>query len=290
LHDPTRRDVGTQPEQTGESWVTYSLRQGRNVVHSMRTHHIPPALAKATRLGVFVILLSCIGFAGCENFCVVGVSNPGGGGGTVGVGTTCPVPNQTGNVTLQLNSSVTPTAPSWPSDVQHIFVSVRGIEALPADPSGEDLPAWQELTPDLATQPAQVDLMARATSACGRSVFPEARVSTGVYTQLRVRLVPNQPDASEPVPAENACGKVGFNCIVASSGAIRLLTSDDPTELRIPANGIADGFFRVVPDDHIRLAIEFDPLSSLILRSGDAAQLLPTFSVTRQSSCESDSE
>jgi Domain of unknown function (DUF4382) len=256
----------------------------------MRTRTIPSALAKATRLGIFAILLSSIGFAGCENFCVVGVSNPGGGGGIVGVGTTCPVPNQTGNVTLQLNSAVTPTAPSWPSDVQHIFVSLRGIEALPADSSGDDSPAWQELAPDLATQPAQVDLMARAASSCGPGVFPEASVSTGVYNRLRLRLVPNQPDASEPVPAENACGKAGFNCVVASGGGIRLLTSDDPTELRIPANGITGGFFRIVPDDHIRLAIEFDPRSSLVLRSGDAAQLLPTFSVTRQSSCESDSE
>jgi Domain of unknown function (DUF4382) len=252
----------------------------------MHGNHIPSVSAKIFALGVFAILLSCIAFAGCENFCVVGVVNPGGSG--VAAGTSCPVPKQTGNVTLQLNSSVTPSAPSWPSDVDHIFVSLRGIEALPANPTGDDSPEWQELAPDLATRPAQVDLMARPTSSCAAGAFPEASVGAGVYSQVRLRLVPNRPDASESVPAENACGNIGFNCVVASSGAIRPLASDDPTELRIPPDGIAGGFFRILPDDHVRLAIEFEPRASLVLRSGDAAQLLPTFSVTQKSSCESD--
>ena len=252
----------------------------------MHGRGIPSVSTKTSPLGVFAILLSGIAFTGCENFCVVGVVNPGGSG--VAVGTSCPVPKQTGNVTLQLGSSVTPSAPSWPSDVQHIFVSLRGIEALPANPSGDDSPEWQELTPDLATQPAQVDLMARPTRSCGPRAFPEASVGAGVYSQVRLRLVPNQPDASEPVPAENACGKIGFNCVVASSGAIRPLASDDPAELHIAADGIAGGSFRILPDDHIRLAIEFDPRASLILQSGDAAQLLPALSVTQQSACDTD--
>jgi hypothetical protein len=252
----------------------------------MNGKRIPSVSTKTSLLGVFAILLSCIAFAGCENFCVIGVVNPGGSG--VAAGTSCPVPKQTGNVTLQLGSSVAPSAPSWPSDVQHIFVSVRGIEVFPAKPFGDDSPEWKELTPDLATRPAQVDLMARPTGSCGPKAFPEASVGAGVYSQIRLRLVPNQPDASEPVPAENACGKVGFNCMVASSGAIRPLASDDPTDLRIPADGIAGGFFRILPDDHIRLAIEFEPRASLILQAGDASQLLPAFSVTQQSACESD--
>jgi hypothetical protein len=251
-------------------------------MHGNRIHSVS---TKPLALGVIAILLSCIAFAGCENFCVVGVVNPGGSG--VAAGTSCPVPKQTGNVTLHLNSSVTPSAPTWPSDVQHIFVSVRGIEALPANPTGDDSPEWQVLVPDLATRPAQVDLMARQTSSCGPGAFPEAFVSAGVYSQVRLRLVPNQPDASEPVPAENACGKIGFNCVIASSGAILPLASDDPTELRIPPDHIAGGFFRILPDDHVRLAIEFEPRASLVLRSGDAAQLFPVFSVTQQSPCES---
>jgi len=253
----------------------------------MPTHHIPSALTRVSHVGVFAILLACIAFAGCGDFCVHGVINPGGGTVT-GTGNGCPGLKQTGNVALQLNSSVTPNAPSWPSDVQHIFVSLRGIEALPANPPGDESAAWEELAPDLATQPVQVDLMARAASSCSPTAFHEAVVGAGVYSQVRLRLVPNQFDASEPVPAENACGEIGFNCIVASDGAMRPLASNDSTELRIPPDGIVGGFFRIRPDDHIRLTIEFEPRASFILPAGDTAQLLPTFSVTQQSSCESD--
>jgi hypothetical protein len=251
----------------------------------MRTNRTPSGAAKAFQLVLFATLF-CLAFMGCENFCVSGVINPG-GGIVAGTGTSCPAPKQTGNVMLQLNSSFTPAASSWPSDVQHIFVSLRGIDALPTHPVGDDSPAWQELAPDLVTQPTQVDLMARAADSCGPSAFPDAVIEAGVYSQVRLRLVPNQPEASEPVPVENACGRIGFNCIVAANGAMRPLASDNPTELRIPPEGIAGGFFRVLPDDHIRLAIEFEPRASFLLPAGDATRLLPTFSVTQPSLCES---
>jgi hypothetical protein len=251
----------------------------------MRTNCTLSGSTKAYRLGLFAALFSCAAFVGCENFCVVAVSNPGGEGGAVGVGTTCPVGQRTGNITLQLSSS-TPAESSWPSGVQHIFVSLRGIEALPANPSGDDSPAWQELAPDLVTQPAQVDLMAQRADACGSKAFADTVINTGVYDRIRLRLVPNQTEASEPVPVENACGSIGFNCIVATNGTLQALASSDTAELQVPAESIAGGFFRVGPGDHIRLAIQFEPRASFILPAGDAAQIVPSFSVTQQSACE----
>jgi hypothetical protein len=255
----------------------------------MRTDCALSGSTKACSFGLFAALLSCAAFVGCENFCVVAVSNPGGGGGVVGAGTTCPTAQQTGNVTLQLGSSFTPVASSWPSGVQHIFVTLRGIEALPINPSGDDSPAWQELAPDLVMQPAQVDLMAQPADACGPRAFPDAVIDAGVYDRIRLRLVPNQTEASEPVPVENACGKIGFNCIVATNGTLQVLASSNPAELQVPAESIAGGFFRVLPGDHIRLAIEFEPRASFILPAGDAAQIVPSFFVTQRSACESGS-
>jgi hypothetical protein len=238
-------------------------------------------------LSLLPILLFCVGLLGCDNFCFVGVSDPGGGGAVAAGGTSCPVNNQTGNVALQLESSFTPAASSGPTDVQHIFVSLRGIEALPTQPAGGDPPAWQELAPELVARPTQVDLMARPANACGPSTFPGAVVNAGVYTQVRLLLVTNQPEASEPVPTENACVPVGFNCVAATNGSLQLLSSDDPAELQIPTQSIAGGFFRVLPGDHIRLAIEFEPRASFILPAGSAGRIVPSFSVTQQSSCES---
>jgi hypothetical protein len=114
----------------------------------------------------------------------------------------------------------------------------------------------------------------------------QAVVKVGIYSQIRMSMVPNQPETSDIVPAENACGATGFNCIVASNDSKRPLASDGPAELRIAPEHIAGRTFRVLPDDHVRLAIAFEPRSSLIVPAGDASRLLPTFSVTQQSGCE----
>jgi hypothetical protein len=115
----------------------------------------------------------------------------------------------------------------------------------------------------------------------------QAVVKVGIYSQIRMSMVPNQPETSDSVPTENACGATGFNCIVASNGSKRPLAADNPAELRIAPEHIAGGSFRVLPDDHVRLAIEFEPLSSLIVPSGGTARLVPTFSVTQESACGS---
>ena len=256
-------------------------------VYTMRSKRAPSDRAKAFRLGFSAILLSCLAFIGCENFCVNGVANAG-VGIAAGTGGSCPAPKQTGNIALQFDSSLTPDTSPWPSDVQHIFVSLRGIEALPTHSAGDDPPAWQELAPDLVTQPTQVDLIARADHSCRPSAFSDAVVDAGVYSQVRLSLIPNEPEASRPVPAENACGSIGFNCIIATNGTVRPLVSDNPNQLDILPEGIAGGFFRVLPDEHIRLTVEFEPQASLIQSAGEAVRLVPAFYVTQQSLCESD--
>ncbi len=251
----------------------------------MRAIRTLPVSKKTLHLSFLATLLSCIALVGCENFCVVVVSDPG-GGGVVGAGGTCPVNSQTGNVALRLQSSFTPAESSGSTDVQHIFVSLRGIEALPTQSPGGDPPAWQELAPELVTHPKQVDLMAGAANACGPSSFPDAVIDAGVYNQIRLLLVPNQQEASEPVPTENACGTIGFNCVAATNGALQLLSSDNPAELQIPAQSITGGFFRVLPGDRIRLSIEFEPRASFVLPAGNASRILPSFSVSQQSPCD----
>ena len=241
--------------------------------------------AKALELGLFAVLLLCEFFTGCDNSCVSVTVNPG-GGIISGTGSTCTVPKLTGNVRVSLNSSLAPDTASVRPGVQHVFVSIRGVEALPAAVTGEAPPEWQELAPELEARPAQVDLLAPAADSCGSSLFGEAAIPQGVYNQVRLRLVPNQLQPNEPVPEENACGRAGFNCIVAADDTVRPVAWDDPPGLRVPVERIEGGFFRVLPGGNIRLAIEFNPRSSIAISAGDAVRLFPTFSVSQQSPCE----
>jgi hypothetical protein len=192
-----------------------------------------------------------------------------------------------GNVRLSLNSSLAPDAASEPPSTQHIFVSLRGVEAFPVPVAGEDSPEWQELAPELATRPVQVDLLARSTDTCGTNSFGNATIPQGVYNQVRLRLVPNQPETNEPVPEKNACGSAGFNCVMAGDDRVRPIALRETPELRVPAERIEGGLFRVLPGGDIHLAVEFDARSSMAVPAGDAVRLFPTFSVSQQGPCES---
>jgi hypothetical protein len=246
--------------------------------------------AKAFQAGLFAVTLFCGSLVGCDNSCFVIVVNPGGGtisGVGSGVGSACRAPRMTGNVRLRFNSSLAPGAASEPPSTQHIFVSLRGVDALGAPLAGEDSSEWQELAPELADRPVQVDLLARATDVCGTNSFRDATIPQGVYNQVRLRLVPNQPETNQPVPEENACGRAGFNCVVSGDDRVRPLAWGETPEVRIPTERIDGGFFRVLPGGDMRLAVDFDAGSSMAVPAGDAVRLFPTFSVSQQVPCES---
>jgi hypothetical protein len=82
---------------------------------------------------------------------------------------------------------------SGSSSVQHIFVSLRGIEAHAGAAVPEDSPDWVELAPQLVQQPVQVDLMTRPADACAPAGLGEGAVTSGVYREIRLRLLPNHP-------------------------------------------------------------------------------------------------
>jgi hypothetical protein len=181
-----------------------------------------------------------------------------------------------------------PAAGDWSTSVKHIFVTFRGIEANPSATAGEDSADWQELAPNLAMQPVQLDLLTRRDDSCEPSTFGEVAVPADTYYQIRLRLSPSQPGANEPVPQENGCGDVGFNCIVTADGGIRpLVLNRQLPQVHIPPGHIAGGFFQILPGTAANLAIEFNPHSSLVFSAHEAVVLVPVFTVDSQASCES---
>ncbi len=228
---------------------------------------------------------------GCNNTCVSFNSNPPTGTLVINVNDTkssCTLSRANGTVHVRVGASATQSAGLGPSSIQHIFVSLRSVAAHPSTVADEDSSDWLELAPQLAQQPVQVDLMTRSADSCAPGLFGEAAVPAGTYRQARLRLLPNQPSTGEPVPEENACGSVGFNCIVTTDGSIRPLALEGAApELRIASERIAGGFFLVLPDVGMDLIIEFNTYSSLAVPAGDSVRLIPVFTVAPRASCQS---
>jgi hypothetical protein len=241
---------------------------------------------KALLRGLLAVLLFSLADTSCDNTCFIFVSNPSTGTLVVG-GSSCSLSKANGTIRLHFNSPLPAAGPRSPG-VQHLFLSLRGIEAHPSALAEEDSSDWQGLAPNLANQPLQVDLLARTEDHSSPSLFGDSVVAAGVYRQVRLLLVPNQPTAGEPIPEKNLCGSSGFNCVVTADGSIRSLVLDGgELRIRIPSEHIAGGFFHVLPDTNTDLTIQFNLYSSMAAPIGQAMRLMPMFTVHSEFSSNS---
>lgn len=262
------------------------------------------AATKVLRSVFPAVIFLGLSVSGCGYSCYSGFWN----GNQSGVGfsnTSCPLAKAMGAVTVQVSAASTSSGASaaFPSllasqnrSVEHIFVTLRGIEAQPADLANAESSGWQELAPDLATHPVQLDLLSSllpvALTADSQSLSSPsnanvpATVPADEYRQLRIRLASPNPSSDDLLPESNACGKVGQNCIIFADGSVWPLQFEDvATEFHVTPEDSTDGVFRVLPGEVIHLSIEFDPASSAFFASNGAVRLVPAFQViSRRSS------
>ena len=243
-----------------------------------------------------VALLLCLALAGCGTTCVSGFWD----GNKSGVGVSnlsCPFTPATGTVVGQMSAATSPASSSAvvsspltsPRSIQHIFVTLRAIEARPDIRADAASSGWQELAPDLAARPVQLDLMAgnRDSPMAGLPASSNftATVPADEYRHLRLRLLPSHPAADETTPESNACSGAGWNCIVFADRSVRPLEfGSDAPEFQIAFGHGASNLLRVLPDEVIHLSIEFDAARSAFLASDPAIRIVPVFRVASRSS------
>ena len=212
-------------------------------------------------LRIHVALLFVFGLAGC-NTCVTFTSNPP--TGTLGIVASdprpvCNLPKMNAAVRPQLAAEPVCSSCVSSGQVQHIFLSIRGIELNSSATARDDSPDWQELLPaELEQKPLQIDLMeGKADHAVQVPFGKTALVPAGIYRQLRLRLVPNQTADEDRLPEKNPCGHGRFNCVVMTDGSIQPLLLDDASpELRITSDGVEGATLLFPPDTETDLLIE----------------------------------
>jgi hypothetical protein len=240
--------------------------------------------------GLFVtVVFLFLGLAGCGDSCLLIVSNPGGGGGTVsGSIPNCSLSPATGNVRVRVRSSLAPSTSSDADRTEHLFVTIRGVEANPSADADDEASGWEELAPRLAMQPEQIDLLAHSADSCDAGALGDVRVAANQYRQIRLRLLDNEAGFSNSLLQQNSCGSVGFNCVVTHDGSIGALEMDNELapQIRIPSENIDGGFFRVVPETASDLEIKFIPQSSRLIPAKESARLVPVFTAAPKAPCE----
>jgi len=182
---------------------------------------------------------------------------------------------QTGTVMVSISDP--PSCKNPNGDFMHVYITVRSVQAH-IDPNATDSSSgWQELAPQLANQPMQIDLFSDVQTNCVLAQLGSASLPVGSYQQIRLLLVSNSASGSG-TPSTNACAGNGFNCVVLSDGTFHELelSSQANTGLKIPPGQIVGGPIQVAAGQSIDLNIDFNACASIVQEGNGNFRLKPT--------------
>ncbi len=171
----------------------------------------------------------------------------------------------------------------------HVFITIRSVQAHISSTATDDTSGWQELAPQLNTNPIQVDLLnLPQEGACLlKQLGSTSSLPVGDYQQIRLLLVANNP-SSGPVPASNGCASLGqvFNCVVdTSNNFFELeLSSQANTGLKIPPGQVVGGPIHVAAGQSVDINIDFNACASIVPVDGSGFRLRPTLTAGQISS------
>jgi hypothetical protein len=160
----------------------------------------------------------------------------------------------------------------------HVYVTVRSVQAH-IDPNASDNSSgWQELAPQLASQPMQIDLFSKPQTTCVLAQLGSASLPVGSYQQIRLLLVSNSPDAGSSLPVNNACTGNGYNCVMLDDATIHelQLSSQANTGLKIPPGQIVGGPLQVTAGQSVDVNIDFNACASIVHEGNGKFRLKPT--------------
>src|SRR5712692_2516538 len=250
------------------------------------TKNSTPLRHNCCSISFLTVLLFAVGLAGCNNTCFTFTSNPP--VGTIGIvvsnpSLTCRLTTANGAVRVQAHT--VPVCSSCPSSgrVQHIFVTIRGIAVHPRAMADDDSPDWQELLPTkLAKQPVQIDLVGGTAGWDARVPLGAAvAIPAGIYRQARLRFEPDQPAVGNRLPERNACGSLGFNCVVLADGRVQPILLDGRSpELLITSDRMEGAALLISPDTNSDLVIEWKLVWAFFSPAEERVRLLPTLTAS----------
>ena len=185
--------------------------------------------------------------------------------------------SNTGTATVHVSITDPPSCKVPNGDFQHVYVTIRSVQAHTSATADDNSPGWQELAPQLNSQPMQIDLFAAGPNACLLTMLgSNTALPVGTYQQIRLLLVAND-GGTGPLPASNACGDQGFNCAVLQDGTVHELelSSQANTGLKIPPGQVEGGPITVSAGQDVDLNIDFNACASIIRQGNGRFRLKP---------------
>jgi len=191
----------------------------------------------------------------------------------------------TGMGTINVSLSDPPSCMPPNGQFVHVYITVRSVQANINAGASDGDGGWQELAPQLASAPMQIDLFSAPQTTCVLAQLGSASLPAGSYQQIRLILVSNSPAAGAAVPSPNACAGNGYNCVVLEDTTIHelQLSSEAQTGLKIPPGQIAGGPIQVTAGQSVDLNIDFNACISIVREGNGKFRLKPTLTAAQVS-------
>lgn len=161
-------------------------------------------------------------------------------------------------------------APDGP--FSHVYVTVTDVVASVNASAGDNDSSFVDLTPGLAAQPKQIDLLGQANNQCFLATLGATQqLQPGNYQQIRIMLADN----GATIP-NNACNG-SANCVVLNDGTVHTLelSSESKTGIKIPSGQIASGGFDIASGQTKDLDIDFNTCTSIVQEGNGKYRLKP---------------
>ena len=190
---------------------------------------------------------------------------------------------QTASITVTLTDPPSCKFPNGAFD--HVYVSIRSVQAHTSATANDSSAGWQELAPQLNSAPMQIDLFSASSTTCLlTNLGSNSALPVGTYQQIRLLLVANDGSGGA-TPASNACGSNGFNCVVLHGGTITQLdlTSQANTGIKVPPGQVLGGPINVSAGQDVDLNIDFNACASIVPKGNGKFGLVPVLTAEQVS-------
>ncbi len=170
-----------------------------------------------------------------------------------------------------ISDPATCAAPQGP--FSHVYVAVTDVRIHQNANAGPNDSGWVDLTPQLANNPVQVDLLA-GSNQCFLKTLGSTEIQPGTYQQIRILLAANGTTVSG-----NQCGSVA-NCVMLTADLTITpqplqLSSESQTGIKIPSGQIAGGQFVVAAGESKDLDVDFNACASIVTQGNGMYRLKP---------------
>jgi len=180
--------------------------------------------------------------------------------------------NSTKMATVQVTLSDPAPCSAPQGAVSHVYVTVTDVRIHQSSSAGDGDAGWVDLAPNLASNPAQVDLLGASTQ-CFLKMLGSSEIQPGTYQQIRILLADNSATVSG-----NKC-KTSANCVVLASDPMNprplQLSSESKTGIKISPGQIAGGKFVVAAGESKDLDLDFSACRSIVPQGNGKYRLKP---------------